>query len=150
MPTSDTSPPFESRYPELSLPEHGFQSTLPAHLLEGADEQTRYIMNEISRNSAATEFACRAAVDQSRHLRALNGKTFKNERGLAEARQHLDDLMEKAQIVEPLIKPVNQFMSLWEYRAFRWMVYITIFFFFTYLLPYYLQHPFDLSHFFGP
>lgn len=140
-----TPPPFESRYPELSLPPGGWKSTLPDHLLEGADPQTLFIMHELSKNSQATEFACRGVVELSQHLRALNGKTYKTEKGLGEARSEVDILNDKAATMEPIFKPLNYFMNLWDYRVFRWICYASIFFFFTYLLPWYIAHPISIE-----
>jgi hypothetical protein len=143
--SNESTPPFVSRYPELSLPPGGWKSTLPEHLLEGADPQTLFIMHELSKNSQATDFACRAVIEQNAHLRALNGKTYRNERGLAEIKGSVDTLTEKAAIMEPLFKPLSQFMALWEYRLFRWGCYIVGFFLLTYALPFYLQNPLSLS-----
>lgn len=143
MPTPDPSAsPFESRYPELSLPPGGFKSTIPAYLLDGADDQQRWIMEEISRNSAATEFACRGAVELSQHLRALNGKTYKTEKGLAETKADVDGLKASAAVVSPFLKPVSQFAALWEIRAFKWVFVAGMAMFVGILYPLYLQHPF--------
>jgi len=79
-----TNQPFQSQYPELKIPEHGFTSNIPPYLLENCDPQMTWLLNEVSKNTAATEFACRGAVDLSAHLRALNGKTFRNEKKLIE------------------------------------------------------------------
>lgn len=148
-PEQESTPPFESRYPELSIPEHGFVSTIPPHLLEGVDEQTRWLLSEISRNTQATEFACRGVVDLSRHLRTLNGKTYKNESGLGQLTEKVKEIDEQAKLIIPLSQPVAQFINLWGYRGFRWAFYAATFFFFTYLLPYYLAHPFSLETLFN-
>lgn len=149
MSSPQSSPPFESRYPSLSIPEHGFVSSIPAHLLDGCDDQMRWLLQEVSKNTAATEFACRGVVDLSTHLRALNGKTYRNERGLGEAREILNELNEKATVMEPLFKPMSQFMSLWEYKWFRWICYLAGFFLITYVLPAYLAHPVSITALFG-
>lgn len=141
----ESTPLFKSSLPELRLPAEGFQSSLPPHLLEGADEQTRYIMNEISRNSAATEFACRAAVTHNEHLRTLNGRTGKNEKHIGDTESDVKTLKEQVSAASPLFKPVAMFVALWEYRAFRWVFYGAAFFFFTYLLPWYLKNPISIE-----
>lgn len=92
-----------------------------------------------------TEFAIHAVVEQNNHLRALNGKTFKNERAAAETKEELKALTAKADLMEPLFKPLSLVMRMWEYKAFRYATYLLIFFFFTYLLPYYLTHPISLQ-----
>lgn len=151
---STSQPPFESRVPELKIPEHGFQSTLPQHLLEGADPQTIWLLNEISKNTQATEFACRGVVELSLHLRALNGKTYKNESSNAVLKDKVEVLEAQALAVAPFYKPLAQFAALWEYRAFRYLVYAAAVFFFSYLLPYYILHPLSIetviNKLFGP
>lgn len=142
--SSESPPPYKSSIADLSLPKEGFKSNLPPHLLEGCDEQTKWLLNEVSKNTAMTEFAIHAVIEQNSHLKMLNGKTFKNEKGLAEAREKLDSLDNKATVMEPLFKPLSQFMGLWEYKMFRWGVYIVAFFLLTYVLPYYLTHPISL------
>lgn len=151
MSSSSPSPEpsqYQSSIPELSLPIDGWKSNIPPHLLDGADPQLAWIMQEISKNTQATEFACRAVVAQNQHLKALNGKTFRNEKSatiLSEKVEKLEDIAEK---LSPFAKPMMQFAGLWEYRVFRWVFYAALFFFFTYILPYYITHPFDLSQFF--
>lgn len=138
MPETSTSP-FESRYPELTLPPGGFKSTIPAYLLDGADDQQRWIMEEISRNSAATEFACRGAVEVSQHLRALNGKTYKNEKAVGEAREELENLKGQAKVMSPFLKPLSMFTALWDYTLFKWFFIGGIIFFLFVLYPYLLK-----------
>ena len=119
MPPSDTSPPFESRYPELHLPEGGFQSTIPAHLLENSDPQMMWLLQEVSKNTQATEFACRGVVDMSQHLRTLNGQTNKNKMAISAAQEDVDSLKGQAKVVTPFLKPISMFAALWEYMAFK-------------------------------
>lgn len=122
---SDDHPPYQSQYPELKLPDGGFRSTLPEHLLNGADDQMSWIMHEISRNSAATEFACRGAVDLSNHLRALNGKTNRNAVGLDEARAEIaalktDNATLKAQVeaARPIVGTIITVKTLFSNKLF--------------------------------
>lgn len=140
--------PYHSTIPDLSLPEGGWKSSIPPHLLTNADPQIAWIMEEISKNTQATEFACRAVVAQNAHLKALNGKTFRNEQAALVLEHEVEQLKSQAKTIEPLVKPLDQFVSLWGYRVFRWGFYISVFFFFTYLLPFYLQNPFSIGQFF--
>lgn len=134
-----TQPPFESRYPELSLPPGGWKSSLPEHLLEGADPQTLFIMTELSKASQANDFACHGVVELSKHLRTLNGKTFKNERAVAEAQAGVDALSDQAKVVTPFLKPISMFASLWEYTVFKWFFIGGCVFFLFVAYPYLLK-----------
>ncbi len=140
MPSDDSpKPPFESRYPELKLPEYGFQSSIPSHLLDGCDDQTRWLMTEISKNTAATEFACRGVVDLSNHLRTLNGKTYRNEKAVGEAIQSIEDLQNQAKVMTPFLGPITMFAKLWDYTLFKWFFVGGIAFFLLVLYPYLLR-----------
>ncbi len=144
MPDIPPAEPFKSSLPELKLPPGGFQSNLPPHLLEGADEQTRYIMNEISRNTAATQFACLAAVTHNEHLRTLNGKTYKTEKVAEDLRAEILVLKEQAASVSPFLKGMSYFSYLWEYRAFRWTFVLGVLTVVGLLYPYYMNHMFEV------
>ncbi len=140
--STPTTPPFESRYPELSLPPGGWKSTLPEHLLIGADEQTAFIMHELSKNTQATEFACRAVLEQNAHLRSLNGKVYRNEQTIGEAQTELNALKDQASVVTPFIKPLSMFATLWEWTIFKWVFIGGIVFFLGVLYPYFLHSSF--------
>jgi len=130
------------------MPPEGFVSTIPPHLLDSCDEQTKWLLNEISKNTQATEFACHGVVVLSEHMRTLNGRTFKNEKAASLLADQVGVLQEQAKTMTPFFRPMTQFAGLWEYRAFKWIFWAAVFFFFTYALPYYLLHPFDISQFF--
>jgi hypothetical protein len=146
--STESTSPFESRFPELNIPPHGWESNIPAHLLDSCDEQTRWLMEEISKNTQATNFASQGVSDISRHLRELNGRVGKQEAKLSKDRDDIDTLKAQVKAATPLIKPLEYLMALWEFRAFRWVFYAAIFFFFTYLLPWYISNPPSLTHVF--
>ncbi len=140
-----SSTPFKSSISDISLPPEGFKSKIPPHLLEGCDDATRWMMEEMSKATQVNEFVLHATIEHNSHLRALNGKTFKTEKGLSETKEALEALIAKADLMEPLFKPLSLLMRMWEYKYFRWATYLLVFFFFTYLLPFYLQNPMSLS-----
>lgn len=145
-PSSSSEPSqYHSHIPDITLPADGWKSNIPPHLLDGAEPQLAWIMQEMSKNTQATEFACRAVVAQNQHLKALNGKTFRNEKSAALLSEKVEALEDLSNKLSPFMKPLVQFAGLWEYTPFRWVFYIAIFFFFTYILPYYISHPFDIS-----
>ena len=137
--SQQSTPPFESRYPELALPEQGWKSTIPPTLLDGADPQMSWLLQEMSKNTQATEFACRGAVELSHYLRQLNGKTYRNEKAVGEAQQDLEDLKQQARVMTPFLKPVTMFATLWEYPLFKWFFVGGIIFFLLVLYPWLLK-----------
>lgn len=139
----ESTPPFQSAYPSLERPV--FQPSVPEFLLEGASDQDKYIISQLSLVNQYVQWAVTTEMSTHSQVLKTNGRLIRAEKALEETRKELDALNEKATTMEPLFKPVSQLMNLWEYRAFRWSCYALIFFFFTYLLPYYLQHPVDLG-----
>lgn len=152
--SSDSHSPFKSSYEPLTLPEGGFVSKIPPHLLHDCDEQTRWLMNEISRASQAIDWTCQGLVETHDQVRRTNGRLLKAESDLSEVHASVTTLNDKATVMEPIFKPLAQFMGLWQYTWFRWICYAALFFFFTYALPYYLVHPISLdtlfNHLLGP
>lgn len=127
------------------MPDGGFASNIPPHLLDGADDQTRWLMNEMSKNSQGIEWTCHGLLDTNRQVRRTNGRLLKAEAEITDLSSKMESLETQAKAMTPFFKPLSQFAALWEYRVFRWVFYIAIFFFFTYLLPYYLQHPMSIT-----
>jgi len=85
-PSDDQLP---SDYPALSLPDGGFKSNIPKHLLEGATPSDKWIMEELSKNTQATEFCMRAAVEANALIRQTNGRLRVAESQLLD---HEDDI----------------------------------------------------------
>lgn len=145
MSSDESSPPFnKSTYPELKLPDK-WESSIPEHLLDGADPQTLFIMHELSKNSQAIEWACHGLIDTNAQVRRTNGRLIQAEKDIKKETAALAALTAKADLMEPLFKPLSLLMRMWEYKYFRWATYLLVFFFFTYLLPFYLQNPMSLS-----
>lgn len=141
MPHSNdsTTAPFESRFPELNVPVEGWRSNIPEHLLKDCEPQMVWLLQEVSKNTQATNFACHGVTDISRHLRGLNGKVYKNEEKLGRAKEDLETLKEQAQAVSPFLKPISMFATLWSYSIFKWFFVGGIIFFLFVLYPYYLK-----------
>lgn len=138
-PSNESQPLFESRFPELILPKNGWESNIPAHLLDGIDPQTEWLLNEISKNTQATNFACQAVVDVSKHLRTLNGRVYKGEEEAGKTKGDLETLKNQAKAVTPFLKPISMFAALWEYSAFKWFFVGGILFFLFVLYPWLLK-----------
>ncbi len=139
---SESTPQFESRFPELKLPEHGWESNIPDHLLIDTDPQMEWLLKEISKNTQATNFSCQAVVDISKHLRTLNGRVAKGEQAMIEAKEGLNDLNEQAKSVSPFLKPISMFAALWEYSIFKWVFVSGLIFFVAVLYPIFLSSSF--------
>lgn len=131
--------PFESKFPELRVPHKGWESNIPPSLLDGADPQMIWLMNEMSKNTQATDFSCRGVEKISDHLRELNGKVSKSATKIEDSKADIQELKDKAEIVSPFLKPISMFATLWQYTLFRWFFIGGIIFFLFVLYPYYLK-----------
>lgn len=149
----ESSIPFKSEIPQIEIPKEGWKSNIPNHLLHDIDEQTKWLLTEISRNTQATEFACRGLVEISHHLRELNGKTFKNERSAADLKVDVDVLKGQAATYSPFTKPLAIFTAMWGVRYLRWIFVSGLVLIFGLLYPFYVHHPLpivkDIIDFFG-
>lgn len=139
---SSTSP-FKSAYPPLIRPD--FKPSVPTFLLEGASEQDKYIIEQLSLVNQYAQWSVTTEMQTHEQVLKTNGRLIKAEKELEQTRAQLSELAERAAIMEPLFKPLSQFMGLWDYRLFRYGCYIVLFFLITYALPYYLTHPISLS-----
>ena len=138
---ADNSPAFKPSVPELTLPAEGFLSKIPDHLLDETDPATKWIMEEISKNTQVTEFTLHATLKHNEYLRQLNGRVGTNEGAIAKIKNEVKELIDEAEAMSTFRKVVLALSKLWEYRFFRWTVYAAAFFFFTYLLPWYVDNP---------
>lgn len=101
-----------------------------------------WLMNEMSKNTQATDFACRGVEKISDHLRELNGKVSKSAAKIEESKVEIQDLKDKADVVSPFLKPISMFASLWEYSAFKWFFVGGLVFFVGILYPIFLRSSF--------
>lgn len=67
-------PEDQSNIPVLTLPEGGFKSRLPEHLLAGKTESDQYMLNEMSKIGHYIEWSSQATVTLNSQLRHTNGK----------------------------------------------------------------------------
>jgi len=144
MPSSNESQP-KSSYPALDKPE--FKPNVPSFLLEGASEQDRYIIEQLSLVNQYAQWAVTTELSTHEQVLKTNGRLIRAEKDVKDAKEDLNSLKSQAKAVAPFIKPVMQFAALWEFRPFRWVFYGFTFFFFTYLLPWYLKSPFSIETF---
>jgi hypothetical protein len=114
MPQASPSDSPQSDYPELSLPEGGWKSNIPEHLLKDAKPADRWLMEEMSKNTQATDFSCRAAVEGNGLIRKTNGRLKGAEAQIVDLRTEVaqlkvDNLVLKAQVLAlaPIVSTVS-------------------------------------------
>jgi hypothetical protein len=71
---SDDHPEEHSDIAPIELPEGGFQSRIPPHLLEGKPESEQYILNEVSKMGHFIEWAAPILLSSNLEARKTNGK----------------------------------------------------------------------------
>jgi len=74
--SSETNTPFENKsdIPAVELPLDGFQSRLPAYLLEGKTEAEKFLLTEMSKTTHFIEWAAPILVNSNLQSRRTNGK----------------------------------------------------------------------------
>lgn len=135
----DSAEPAKTTLPILTLPPEGFVSQLPAHLLPN-DPNMRWLMEEMSKNSQATEFSCRGVIELSQHMRVLNGRTAKAEASLTETKADLAALKARIEPVGGLVKGIGYFAYLWAFLPFRVLFSLGVLAVVLVGYPYYLSH----------
>jgi hypothetical protein len=106
-PMADPTSIPPSDYPAISLPPGGFRSNLPEHLLKDASPADRWLMEEMSKNTQATEFSCRAAVDTNAQVRHTNGRVKSAEAKVADLQADVAALKTQMAAVNPLVSTVS-------------------------------------------
>ncbi len=132
---------FKSSLPELKLPENGFQSSLPEHFLANESPAIQWMMKELSKNSQATEFACKVAVAHNEHLRQLNGKTSKNIVAIENIKTDVENLNEQANELKPVANAMTSFSNLWNSKPFKIIFLSGTFFLAGVVYPWYISSP---------
>lgn len=97
---------MSSDYPDISLPPGGFKPKIPTGLLANASDIDKWLIEEMSKNTQATEFACNAAISINQNVQKTNGR-------LKGAEAHIVDLRtEIAQLKADNLALAAQVMSL--------------------------------------
>lgn len=73
MSTPSDSPEDHSTIPILTIPQGGFQSRIPAYLLEGKDESETFMLNEMSKGAQVNEWVVKALMELNLQVRRTNG-----------------------------------------------------------------------------
>lgn len=96
-----------SDYPELKLPPDGWKSNIPAHLLDSADPEMKWLMQEMSKNTQATEWNGRAALDTNVHVRKTNGRLKSAEQSVIDLKADVETLKANARAVAPIVSTLS-------------------------------------------
>lgn len=72
--SKDDKPEEDSDISPVAIPQGGFQSRLPAYLLDGKSESEKYLLTEMSRNSHFIEWAGPILVSSNYESRKTNGR----------------------------------------------------------------------------
>ena len=89
---------IESTYPELEKP--NVQSTIPQHLLQGTDEQTKYVLHQLSIIVQQNQWLIKSAIDTNQQVRHTNGRVKSVEKWKNELEQH--EIIPKMKMISKL------------------------------------------------
>ena len=108
----------QSQYPEIRLPEGGWQSSIPPHLLDNADPQMSWLMQEMSKNTQATEFCSRAAVDTNGQVRKTNGRLKSAEAKVIELQSDVAALKLQMAKIDPIANTFSTVRVVFSNKVF--------------------------------
>ncbi len=117
---SDSDTPL-SDYPELVIPPDGWKSNIPEHLLRDASAADRWLMEEMSKNTQATEFCVHAAVNTNDQVRRTNGRLKGAERNIIGLQQDLQEMKVQMRAMKPIIGPLSTIRVVFSYKI-AWAV----------------------------
>lgn len=127
MPELNNDQP-SSDYPELTIPPGGFKSNIPEHLFKDDDPQMRWLMEEMSKNTQATEFCVRALIDTNAQVRKTNGRLKSAEQKIINLQEDAEVLKKQMISINPVISTVNSITFLFTNKAFLVFFFMSILF----------------------
>lgn len=71
---ADDRPEDHSDIEPISLPPNGFQSRIPAYLLEGKSDSEQYVLNEVSKMGHFIEWSAPILLSSNVEARRTNGR----------------------------------------------------------------------------
>lgn len=108
----------ESDYPEISLPIGGFKSNIPEYLLHESDPQMKWLMEEMSKNTQATNFGVTAAIDTNTQVRKTNGRLKMAEKNITDLKQDVIILKGQMDNINPLAASISTIRVILSNRLF--------------------------------
>lgn len=128
-------PEEDSDYPELTIPV--FESKIPAHLLQDATPQDKWLMEEMSKGAQADAHLLQTTAATHRYVRATNGKTNRNHAKIEEHEVVLTQVKE----VLPMLVNAHRF-----YRIIFGSKFLTTIFVMVVLFLLLVVYPFFLRY----
>lgn len=106
MPQSPDGQP-QSDYPELKLPPDGWKSNIPPSLLTNVEPQMVWLMEQMSKNTQATEWTSHAAMDTNQQVRKTNGRLKGAESTIISLQADVEALKAEMKTVSPITTALN-------------------------------------------
>lgn len=94
----------------MSTPK-SFSSSIPEHLLTNETPAMQFLMNELSKNTQATEYLLKRREESGEILDAISKKLDYTNGSIAEAKRDIYDLQEKSKKQEEISKDLNQIVA---------------------------------------
>jgi hypothetical protein len=135
MPEDSNDIKQESNYPELERP--NFTPNIPAYLMEGASEQDKYIIQQLSILNQFADWSVNAHLATNKEVRHTNGRVTKME-------DRVDNLGEKAQKSEeiyPTGSYIAQAYRILQNKVILGLMVLGISFVLLVLYPLYIKYP---------
>lgn len=128
-------PEEDSDYPELTIPV--FESKIPAHLLQDATPQDKWLMEEMSKGAQADAFLCKTVNDSYLYIRRTNGKVSRHQHQLESQEATLAQVRE----VLPMLVNAHRFYRIIFGSKFLTTIFVMVVFFLLLVVyPFFLRY----------
>ncbi len=128
MPQPSDSDTPKSDYPELRLPEGGWKSNIPSHLLTDCEPQMAWLMQEMSKNTQATEWNSHASIEISQNVRKTNGRLKGAERNIIDLQADIKEMKSQMRAMKPIIGPLSTIRVVFSYKIAWFILAIVLLF----------------------
>lgn len=108
----------QSDYPQLKLPQDGWKSNIPEHLLTNAEPEIAWLMQEMSKNTQATEWNSRAALDTNNQVRKTNGRLKNAEHKVEVMEAEIISLKSQMAVVNPIVNTISTLKVVFTNKLF--------------------------------
>lgn len=127
MPHSSNHQP-ETDYPELRLPVDGWKSAIPPALLINVEPEMVWLMQEMSKNTQATEWSGQAVLEVHGYVRNTNGKANRAERDILLLKEEVATLKAQLASVTPITNAIATARLVFTNKVFLVILAMSILF----------------------
>lgn len=132
-----SEPPFNSSYPPLTKPD--FKPTVPDFLLEGASEQDKYIIAQLSLVNQYAQWSITTELSTHEQVLKTNGRVLRAESDVRALKSAVENLQRDMDHVKPVTKVIAGAWRFLKKKPVMILGSLALFYVAFYLYPYLLK-----------